>query len=131
MYLFRRRRTLATDLLPFVVILVIVVIVAGIVNGTAGPPAATGRGASAQSGRPGNGLPAIDDPTAMAEYGDRLAKRSGGDFSRLSDDERAWMDSVSTGHGAAALQLRYRALTNARDGRRAGGRPPASVPAKP
>jgi hypothetical protein len=52
-----------------------------------------------------HGLPDPNvDPSATAEEIKQLALRTGGDYSRLSYDERVWIEAVSAHHGEITLR---------------------------
>lgn len=52
----------------------------------------------------------LSNPEEGARHVDQLARRSGGDFDRLTPHEQRWLNSLTAGRGRAMLRLRARRL---------------------
>jgi hypothetical protein len=60
---------------------------------------------------PGSGPPRqLDDPAKAAVHADELARKSGGDLSKLSEMDQRWLDASTAGHAKEFLMERQKAL---------------------
>lgn len=58
-----------------------------------------------------HGLPNyLEDPQAGRKQVELLAKKSGGDFGKLNQNEQTWLNSVTAGNGARMLAMKAREL---------------------
>jgi hypothetical protein len=67
--------------------------------------------AAAASARPPGDLPNyMDDPRGASRKVDALARRTRGDFDRLSDFEQKWINAMTAGYGPQLLWRRTKQL---------------------
>jgi len=52
----------------------------------------------------------LDDPAKASRHADDLARQSGGDLNRLSEQDRRWLDASTAGHAKEFLVERLKAL---------------------
>ena len=58
-----------------------------------------------------HGLPNyIADPEAGARHTKVLARKSGGDWEKLAEEEQRWLDALTAGHGQRMLEYTARSL---------------------
>jgi hypothetical protein len=73
------------------------------------------------------GLPNyLQEPRAASDRVNELAKRTRGDFNRLTDLEQRWINSMTAGYGHQLLRMRTRLL-----GIKPEGSPPRQRPKRP
>ena len=69
------------------------------------PNAAANKPASDES--QWHGLPDyLNDPKAGSQQVELLARKSGGDFDKLTKDEQSWLNALTAGHGARMLEMK-------------------------
>ncbi|MCW3100562.1 MAG: hypothetical protein JWL77_6180 [Chthonomonadaceae bacterium] len=74
------------------------------------PPVAAA--APAAQTPPGSGLSReLDDPAKASVHADELARKSGGDLSKLSEMDQRWLDASTAGHAQEFLTERQKALS--------------------
>ena len=73
---------------------------------SAPPPASPAHGAPQTPGPPRE----LDDPKNASVHADALARQSGGDLTKLSEQDQRWLDASTAGHAREFLAARVKAL---------------------
>jgi hypothetical protein len=100
---------------PREILLAVVLVVAGVIlmGALMGSPTAQPARApqAVPAGSQADGPPReLDDPAKASAHADELARRSGGDLNRLSEQDQRWLDASTAGHAREFLAARRKAL---------------------
>ena len=95
----------------FLLALIMVIALAMFINSAMRPQEPSKSALQSHAEEQWHGLPNyIEKPEAARAHATVLARRTGGDFRRLSAEERRWLDAMTAGHGAQMLRGEARAL---------------------
>ncbi|MCW3054887.1 MAG: hypothetical protein JWN14_4057 [Chthonomonadales bacterium] len=114
-------------LVAMAAVLAVVILLGWISAPRAAPPAAAPAPANLKADGPPREL---DDPAKASRHADELARQSGGDLNRLSEQDQRWLDASTAGHAKEFLVERLKALKTKTPSRpeHSKGKPHSTMP---